>query len=470
MATRVKSSQILDGTIVGSDLHSAVVVNTTAAGTFASLTANGGLTVDNFTLDGTTLALSSGDMTLDSAGDIILNADGADVILADGSVDFGRFKRDAGDFVIKAETADKDIIFKGVKAGSPDTIITALSLDMSNDGRATFSENIVVTGNVGTVDVVASGNISAVDTTLTGTLKGPATFTIDPAVHGANSGTVVIAGDLQVDGTTTTINSTTMDVADLNITVAKGAANAAAANGAGLTVDGASATLLYASTGDKFIFNKPLDVTGNIDATGVDVTGNILVSGTVDGVDIAARDAVLTSTTTTAGAALPKAGGTMTGDLQLYKATPIITLQRSDNATLPGLSWQGAGGAEAASIKLDGTSGATNTLIMSTYNGSTMAERLRLMTSAAGGITVTGTIVATGNILPSEDVRILDGKAARFGTGNDFSIYNDGSDTTLRNSTSNQDIIFLVNDDGAANTEVMRIDQHEQRWHRNGCS
>ena len=72
MATRVKSSQILDGTIVGSDLHSAVVVNTTAAGTFASLTANGGLTVDNFTLDGTTLALSSGDMTLDSAGDIIL--------------------------------------------------------------------------------------------------------------------------------------------------------------------------------------------------------------------------------------------------------------------------------------------------------------------------------------------------------------------------------------------------------------
>ena len=153
----------------------------------------------------------------------------------------------------------------------------------------------------------------------------------------------------------------------------------------------------------------------------------------------------------------------MTGDLQLYKATPIITLQRSDNATLPGLSWQGAGGAEAASIKLDGTSGATNTLIMSTYNGSTMAERLRLMTNAAGGITVTGTIVATGNILPSEDVRILDGKAARFGTGNDFSIYNDGSDTTLRNSTSNQDIIFLVNDDGAANTEAMRIDASTNR-------
>jgi hypothetical protein len=45
--------------------------------------------------------------------------------------------------------------------------------------------------------------------------------------------------------------------------------------------------------------------------------GDITVTGTVDGVDIAARDAVLTSTTTTAGAALPKAGGTMTGTLAM---------------------------------------------------------------------------------------------------------------------------------------------------------
>jgi hypothetical protein len=95
---------------------------------------------------------------------------------------------------------------------------------------------------------------------------------------------------------------------------------------------------------------------------------------------------------------LPLAGGTMTGNLQIYKAEPIITLQRSNNALLPGISWQGSGGTEAASIKLDGTSGTTNTLIMSTYNGSTMAERLRLMTNAAGGIAVTGTISVTGTV------------------------------------------------------------------------
>ena len=152
-----------------------------------------------------------------------------------------------------------------------------------------------------TFSTINSGNI-----TTTGELRGPASFTIDPAAVGDNTGTVIIKGNLQVDGATTTINSTTLTVDDLNLTLASGAANGTAANGAGITIDGASATLTYASAGDNWAFNKNLDV-----------TGNIVVSGTVDGVDIAARDAVLTSTTTTAGAALPKAGGTMTGNLNL---------------------------------------------------------------------------------------------------------------------------------------------------------
>ena len=54
-----------------------------------------------------------------------------------------------------------------------------------------------------------------------------------------------------------------------------------------------------------------------VSSTGASVTGNLAVSGTVDGVDVSARDAVLTSTTTTANAALPKAGGTITGTLNL---------------------------------------------------------------------------------------------------------------------------------------------------------
>lgn len=62
---------------------------------------------------------------------------------------------------------------------------------------------------------------------------------------------VTIYGDLQVDGTTTTVNSTTLDVADANITVNDGG-NQASANGiAGLTVEMSDATdakILYDSS------------------------------------------------------------------------------------------------------------------------------------------------------------------------------------------------------------------------------
>ena len=48
---------------------------------------------------------------------------------------------------------------------------------------------------------------------------------------------LTISGNLQVNGTTTTVASSTMTVADKNIEIAKGAANDAAADGAGITVD-----------------------------------------------------------------------------------------------------------------------------------------------------------------------------------------------------------------------------------------
>jgi hypothetical protein len=77
-------------------------------------------------------------------------------------------------------------------------------------------------------------------------------------------------------------------------------------------------TIFVTYPADKAVIQ---DVSGN-----VDVPNNLTVGGTVDGIDIAARDAVLTTTTNTANAALPKAGGTMTGNLVL-NADPTASLQ-----------------------------------------------------------------------------------------------------------------------------------------------
>ena len=70
------------------------------------VTANAGVVVDNITIDGTEIDLSSGDLTLDSAGDIILDADGADILLKDAGTTFGELTNSSTDFVIKSTTSD----------------------------------------------------------------------------------------------------------------------------------------------------------------------------------------------------------------------------------------------------------------------------------------------------------------------------------------------------------------------------
>lgn len=124
--------------------------------------------------------------------------------------------------------------------------------------------------------------------TVGGYLAGPANFIIDPATVGDDTGTVEIKGSLQVNGTTTTVNSTTLDVADLNITVAKGAANAGAANGAGLTVDGANATLTYDSANDRWAINKSL--AGNVVGTVSDIS-NFTTTDLTEGTNLYYTDA-----------------------------------------------------------------------------------------------------------------------------------------------------------------------------------
>ena len=110
-----------------------------AASFNSTVTANAGVIVDNITIDGTEIDLSSGDLTLDVAGDINLDADGGDVIIKDAGTEIGRFTNSSSDFVIQSAVSDKDMIFKGNDGGST---ITALTLDMSGAGAATFNNDV----------------------------------------------------------------------------------------------------------------------------------------------------------------------------------------------------------------------------------------------------------------------------------------------------------------------------------------
>ena len=136
------------------------------------------------------------------------------------------------------------------------TITTVSTSNTFNEFRTTFND----TANLVNSFFTGSGDISANTITLTGELRGPSTFTIDPAVVGDDTGTVVIKGNLQVDGLTTTINSTTLTVDDKNIVIASGATTTASANGAGITIDGANANIVYLASNDVINVNKNVEL------------------------------------------------------------------------------------------------------------------------------------------------------------------------------------------------------------------
>ena len=126
------------------------------------LTANAGVVVDNITIDGTEIDLSSGDLTIDVAGDIKLDAGGNDWIFLNGGTAIGRIINSSSDFVVQADVQDKDIIFKGDDGGSG---ITALTLDMSAAGSATFNSSVTATG--GAFTKASSGASATSGTVLT---------------------------------------------------------------------------------------------------------------------------------------------------------------------------------------------------------------------------------------------------------------------------------------------------------------
>ncbi len=76
------------------------------------LDVDGGITVDNITIDGTEIDLSSGDLTIDVAGDIILDAGGNDFKFSAGGTEVLNITNISSDVIIKPVVDAKDIIFQ----------------------------------------------------------------------------------------------------------------------------------------------------------------------------------------------------------------------------------------------------------------------------------------------------------------------------------------------------------------------
>jgi len=203
---------------------------------------------------------AEGEVTVNTTKDTLVVHDGStaggfEVALADGTN-------------LSADTDD-------ISEGSTNLYYTDARVEsyLSGGTGVTYSSGTISIGQaVGTGDSVTFAGVTA---PLTGNVTVNVTGNVDGIVGGttpaagtfttlSTSGALTVGGDLTVNGTTTTINSTTLTVDDKEVVLASGAADSAAADGAGISVDGASASILYDHTGTQWEINKPLEVTGAI--------------------------------------------------------------------------------------------------------------------------------------------------------------------------------------------------------------
>ena len=164
--------------------------------------------------------------------------------------------------------------------------VDAAGTDNSTDVTLAGNSYLSLSGQeitAGTVDISSHTNLAVSDTSgqtgINMTLSGD---TISGVVSGLGTGAspqftnLTITGDLTVSGTTTSINSTNLNVTDKLIEVNRGGSTAASADGGGIFISGANESITWDNGNSRFNISDDAHI-----------VGNITVTGTVDGRDVA---------------------------------------------------------------------------------------------------------------------------------------------------------------------------------------
>jgi hypothetical protein len=226
-----------------------------AAGTDNSTDVTLAGTPDYITISGQTITRNQIDLTADVTGDLPISEGGT-----------GASTAAAARSNLGVDAAGTDNSTDVTLAGSRDYItisgqeITVGQIDISDDTNLAVSDTSGQTG----IDMSLTGD------TLSATVSGLGT---GATVQFAN---LTVSGDLTVSGTTTSINSTNLDVTDKLIAINRGGSTAASADGGGLFISGANESLTWDNGNSRFTFSDDLNV-----------GGNLTLSGTVDGRDVA---------------------------------------------------------------------------------------------------------------------------------------------------------------------------------------
>ena len=173
--------------------------------------------VDNITLNGNEIS------STDTDGDLVLNPNGSGDIIAPDDTKFGFGGGASGtasiDAFIRYDEAGQDKLEVG---GARARFSNSTQATTTTDGAVSFDGGIGVVKNavIGGDLIVSGGNSKLgnirIENNIIASLAGAGNkIYIDPFPDGlSNEGDVIIKGNLQVDGTTTTVNSTQTTVND----------------------------------------------------------------------------------------------------------------------------------------------------------------------------------------------------------------------------------------------------------------
>ncbi len=333
-----------------------------------------------------TIATSSGDITIDSPADIVLDADGADVLFKDGGTTIATLSNSSSDFVITTGVQDKDFIVKGDDGGSA---ITALTLDMSAAGAASF--NSTVTANAGVI----------VDN-----------ITIDGTEIDLSSGDLTLdaAGDIVLDA----------DGADIFLKDA-GTTYGSLTNSSGNLIIKSGTTTAATFSG------------ANVTLAGTVGSGAITSTGTVQGTTITATTAFVPDASD--GAAL----GTSSlefSDLFLADAA-VINLGDDQDVTITHVADTGIllNAASVIQFRDSGlTIGSNADGDLDIVSDGTAVDSINV--ESAGGITLDAGTASSGIIYEDDGTEMM-------------RIHNSSSDVIIESKVSDKDIIIKGNDGGS---------------------
>jgi hypothetical protein len=401
-----------------------------------------------------------------------ISEDDSDVTVTDGGGAGGTITANVDGTLATLINSSKADFFEGQLIITPDDGTSTPSvLTVSNATAATSTTTgaVQVTGGVGVQgNVVVGGQVISTSLDQSTNSTSGAIVTAGGVGIAKNlnvGGDAVITGNLTVQGTTTAVQSQTLDVTDLNITIAKGSADSATANGAGLTVDGADATLLYTHATTSWNFNKlviatGLNSTGNVSGAVVDA-GALNVTGTTTVVDVNSTGFI--NTTGNVSAAVVNAGAlNATGTTTVVNVNSTGFINTTGNVSAAVVN-TGALNASGTTTVVDvNSTGFINT----TANVSAAVVNTGAL-NASGTTTVvdvnsTGTINTTGNVLAAAatfssatvngDVTIYEGNLIAGGTNgtNGQVLVSTGTGLVWQTLTASADKIFA----GGSNVTV----------------